>query len=188
VRKIDTFSKPRFTFAALLFGLLGLLGLLACGPIGPAGNERDASPVEIVGFSDLDAALAAARGEGQLINFWAMWCAPCVAELPELVEVAHAYEDRGGTLVGISYDLMVAGSNPDTIVGETRDFLAARELDLAVLIFDEADFDAINERFSLPGEVPVTLAVDKHGTIVDRHVGKADKARFEEMMQKALGL
>jgi hypothetical protein len=38
----------------------------------------------------------------------------------------------------------------------------------------------------LPGEVPVTLAIDRTGNIVDRQEGQADKRRFAEMMERAL--
>jgi thiol-disulfide isomerase/thioredoxin len=186
VRKIETLSKQS---SALTLSLIAsLLALAACSPAGDGREGASSSTIEIVGFSELDAKLLASRGEGQLVNFWAMWCSPCVAELPELVEAAHAYRDQGGRLVGISYDLMVAGSDPATIVDDTRDFLEARELELEVLIYDEPDYEAINERFALPGEVPVTLAINKDGEIVDRHNGRAGKERFEEMMRKALGL
>ena len=154
---------------------------------GESGAAVDTS-IEIVAFDDLDAALASRRGQGQLVNIWAMWCLPCVAEMPELVEVAHAYRDRGGRVVGISYDLMVAGSDETTIEEALREFLDARELDIPVLVYDDLDYDAINERFALPGEIPVTLAIDKTGEIVDRQHGHAGKERFEQMMRRALGL
>lgn len=153
------------------------------------GAAAAASSIEIVDFAGLDPALEAQRGEGQLVNFWAMWCVPCVAELPELVEVAREYAPRGGRVVGVSYDLMVAGANTDTITEDIRAFLEARDLgDFSTLVYDEIDYEAINDRFELPGEVPVTLAIDASGKVVDRHEGKAGKERFEQMMKKALGL
>ena len=136
----------------------------------------------------LDRALSGREGSGYLLNFWAIWCAPCVAELPELAEVGQAYRERGGSVVGVSYDLMVAGADSEGMVQTMREFLANRQLDLPVLIYDTDDFEGINERFTLPGDVPVTLAIDKQGRIVDRQEGPADKARFEEMMNRALGI
>jgi thiol-disulfide isomerase/thioredoxin len=174
------------------FGL-GFVALLSCGAgeeiaadAGDASASTVASPIEIVRFAGLDARLAELRGEGMLLNFWAIWCAPCVAELPDLVEVAHAYRERGGRVVGISYDLMVPGPDPATIESTMRSFLQRRELDFPVLIYDEDDEDAINERFDLPGGLPITLAIDRHGQIVDRQDGQAGKERFDEMMRRAL--
>ena len=55
------------------------------------------------------------------------------------------------------------------------------------MIYDADDYDAIDAHFDLPGPVPITLAIDKDGNIVDRQNGSASKARFQEMMRKALG-
>src|SRR5262245_5398962 len=92
--------------------LLLPLALTACGSEAgaPAALKPLASPprVERGGIAAIDAALAAERGHGCLLNFWATWCAPCVAELPDLLEVAHEYEARGGRVLGVSYDLEVS--------------------------------------------------------------------------------
>jgi cytochrome c biogenesis protein CcmG, thiol:disulfide interchange protein DsbE len=173
---------------------ISLLALAACDsggePVVANHVERPAkaSTIEIVGLEGLEAAIAARRGHGFLLNFWAIWCPPCVAEMPELVEVARAYRERGGAVIGVSYDLMIAGAERATIERTVRDFLAGRELDLPVLIYDAPDHESINQRFGLPGEIPVTLAIDKTGQIVDRQHGQAGRERFDEMMRKALGL
>jgi thiol-disulfide isomerase/thioredoxin len=185
VRKVLNPAAPGLALA------LSFFALASCST-----GEGEAAPplvgaaptTSIVGFDGLEAALAERRGSGYLLNFWAMWCAPCVAEMPELVEVGREYAERGGHVVGVSYDLMVAGADPATIASDVRAFLVARELDLSVLIYDEDDYDAVNERYGLPGAIPATLAIDAEGRVVDRQFGKADHTRFDEMMRKALGL
>jgi thiol-disulfide isomerase/thioredoxin len=174
--------------------VLALSALLGCGAGeeraaggAPAGAAPGAASIELVGFADLEPALAAARGQGMLLNFWAIWCQPCVAELPELLEVAHAYRERGGRVVGVSFDLMVPGADSAGIESRMRDFLAARGLDYPVLIYDDDDFAELEERYGVGGEIPVTLAIDASGAIVDRQIGKADRQRFEQLMLAALG-
>jgi thiol-disulfide isomerase/thioredoxin len=182
-----------------LAAALALIATLACSKAGSpdsigaggAGEGQVAPPhLSIVDFAGLEPALAELRGEGTLLNFWAVWCPPCVAELPELVEVGEQYADRGGRVVGISYDYMVdtGGADGAAVQASVREFLAGRDLHYDSLIYDEIDHEAINERFELPGEIPVTLALDKDGRIVDRQHGRAGRERFEEMMRKALGL
>ena len=54
---------------------------------------------------DDGAELSTARSAGEVLvlNVWASWCGPCEAEMPELVEVAERYEDRGVTFLGINH-------------------------------------------------------------------------------------
>ena len=167
-----------------------LIALAACTPGGEPVSQAPAparpAPAEVVDLAGLEAALAARKGRGYLLNFWAIWCAPCVAEMPELVETAHAWRERGGEVVTVSYDLMLPDVTPDGVREQVRAFAAERGIDLSVYIYEALDFDAIDTRFNLPGAIPVTLAVDKTGRIVDREEGQADRARFDAMMAAAL--
>jgi peroxiredoxin len=48
--------------------------------------------------------LASLRGQVVLVNFWATWCAPCVAEMPSLQKLHEALGAHGLAVVGISID------------------------------------------------------------------------------------
>ena len=176
----DSLMKPRFALA------LALVCAAACGEDRPARATAARAPVEIVDLGGLEAALAAHRGQAVLVNWWATWCEPCVAELPDLAAVVEPYSGRGAVLLGVSYDLMVPGVERTQVVARVERFLAGRGLSFPVLIYDAADADAINERFDLPGPIPVTLAFDRAGVLVDREDGPADRARFEAMLRTAL--
>lgn len=161
--------------------------LAACSPGGERASESRAAPsVEVVDLAGLDAALAARRGQGYLLNFWAIWCAPCVAELPDLAATERAWRERGGAVLTVNYDLMLPDVEPGEVAERVRAFSAERGFDFPVYVYRALDYDAINERFELPGEIPVTLAIDKDGRIVDRQEGSAERERFEELMAAAL--
>ncbi|HVS09600.1 MAG TPA: TlpA disulfide reductase family protein [Planctomycetota bacterium] len=155
-------------------------------PRGPRAEPAAATSVEIVDLAGLEAALARQRGRGVLLNFWAIWCPPCVAELPELVETSREFQGEGGVVLAVSYDLMVPEATPEGTLEAVKRFASQRDIGVPILIFDGPDYDAINERFDLPGPIPVTLAIDREGRIVDRELGRADRARFDELMRKAL--
>ncbi len=151
-----------------------------------AGSKSTTPQVEIVDLSGIDAALAQRRGRGVLLNFWAIWCAPCVAELPELVETAHEYRERGGDVILVSFDLMLPNVEREAVREQVTRFAKERGIDVPILIYDAPDYETINEHFDLPGGVPVTLAFDRHGKLVDREDQQADKARFVQLMENAL--
>jgi thiol-disulfide isomerase/thioredoxin len=160
---------------------------LALGAQLGCSRATEAAPAPAFASLDqLEAEIARHRGHGLLLNLWATWCAPCVAELPELVETAHAYKSRGGEVILLSCDLMVPGVTREDARAKVEAFLAKRKYDVPGLIFDADNYDALNARYELPGEVPVTLAFDKNGKIVDRQAGRADEARFAAMMEHAL--
>ena len=164
------------------------LGTLICGLV-LAGCRREPAPlvqVEVGDLARLEGEVQKLRGKAVLLNFWAIWCAPCVAELPDLDKTLRAFADRGGTVLAVSYDLMLPKAEREATVQKVREFLQHKGYAFTAFVYDAPDYDAINARFDLPGGVPVTLAIDAAGRIVGRHEGEADLARFTELMQKAL--
>lgn len=190
----------------LLIVLMTMTAAAACGGDAPAEPEstlpivipedrgdlaRFGAPpsrdrYEVVDLKRLDEIVDGFRGRALLLNFWATWCVPCVTEIPELLDVGREFA-REGRVLGVSYDLMLPGESRATAPRSVRTFLESREWDFDVVVYDDRGYRAINERYGLPGEIPVTLALDRNGRIVDRQEGQATRERFAEMMRTALG-
>ena len=81
---------------------------LACASLSTAqaaqeGQQAPECPAALTGTGDkLD--ISAYKNKVVLIDFWATWCGPCLAELPNVKKVYAAYHDQGFEVVGISLE------------------------------------------------------------------------------------
>lgn len=70
----------------------------------PVGKAFPAFPVGKKTTDGQDITLERFKGKIVLIDFWATWCPPCRAEVPEIVKTYKAYKDKGFEVLGISFD------------------------------------------------------------------------------------
>jgi len=124
-----------------LLVLLVSLAIQGCGASTGGTTARASVPeVEVAGLARVEQAIAEHHGHPLLLNFWATWCAPCVAELPDLLAVAAEHEVR---VLGVSFDLMLPNKQPDETSALVRAFLERRDL---------APLDADLRRLRLRGD------------------------------------
>ena len=140
---------------------------------------RATTPVELR-FTAIDGRevdLAAMRGKVVLIDFWAMWCGPCVEEIPNLRRVYEQYHDKGFEVVGISLD------NPN-LGDRLLRFLEAHDMPRPQH-YDGLRWETpLAVRFSIDA-LPAMLLLDQEGRIVSI---EARGDALEALVRKHLGL
>lgn len=99
------------------------------------------------------------RGKIMVLNFWATWCPPCIAEMPEL-EALHASRAATGDLVVLAVDV----EEPPAAVEE---FKQQRALTMPILSDRTGD---VRRYYGLPG-LPGTFFIDRDGIIRAKALG-----------------
>ncbi|WP_340264623.1 TlpA family protein disulfide reductase [Sphingobium mellinum] len=125
-----------------------------------------------------DVTLKDFAGKPVLVNLWATWCAPCVAEMPTLDAVAQAYGAKGLAVLTISQD-----SQGESVVGPF--FKKHRLAHLKGWIDPENQFGF----HYATGMLPTTLLYDRDGKEVARVIGAMDWNSREgrDLIETALG-
>jgi len=122
-----------------------------------------------------EVSLARLRGKVVLVDFWATWCPPCVAEMPRLKAAYEKYRDKGFVIVGVSLD------NSE---GALRDFVKRQDISWAQ-IFDGKGWESeLAEKYGVD-TVPTMYLLDAEGKIVgSNHGGMVLEAQLEKLLGK----
>jgi len=107
--------------------------------------------VEVVDFKGLQPLLSQDDETIQVINFWATWCVPCVAELPYFQRLAADYEDVNLTLVSLDFSTKVES--------DLLPFIQKNKIENRVVLLNEPDANSwipkIDPDWS--GAIPATI-------------------------------
>jgi thiol-disulfide isomerase/thioredoxin len=150
-------------------------------PEAPGGEKvtlrfyKNPAAVPAVIMHDLDGRSitpADLRGKVTIVNFWATWCPPCRAEIPDLIALQSKYGERL-QIIGISQD---EGS-----VDGVKRFVASQQMNYPVVMMTP-DLEKI---FPGVSALPTSFILDREGRIVQRHVGLLN-ANLTELETRAL--
>src|SRR5580765_5258464 len=89
------------------------------------------------------------KGKVVLLNFWATWCVPCAAEVPELVKWQDQYKANGLQIIGITY--------PPTRAVDVRRFVRKNKINYQILLGSKAT----KKLFETSDNLPITVIIDR---------------------------
>jgi len=124
-------------------------------------------------MNDAEYRLADLKGKVVLVNFWASWCAPCLAEIPEFIKVREEYHDQGFEIVGISTD-----DTPQQL----REFAAKYKTNYPLVQVTAEVEEAFGPVFGLP----TSILVARDGSVCKRHFGPLSKEQLEKEIKPLL--
>jgi peroxiredoxin len=138
--------------------------------------------VELVDAAGLT---ALRKGEGtkvRLINFWATWCGPCVAEFPDLVEIYRMYRKR-------DFEFVTVSANFPNERPEVQKFLEKMQASGRNLLFGAEDKFAMFAAFDpkMEGQLPVTMLLSPKGDVLYQKAGRVEPLELKREILKAIG-
>jgi thiol-disulfide isomerase/thioredoxin len=148
------------------------------GSLATAGYSVE--PIDQAGLKRL---IGERNGKILLLNIWATWCAPCVAEFPDLKKLSQTCDTAVVEVVAISADY------PDEVETKIIPFLKKTNVPFRVYVAQferQEDFiNAVNRSWS--GALPVSQVYDSHGKERFFHVGQQSFDDFRREIEKAKG-
>ncbi|MHB0986490.1 MAG: TlpA disulfide reductase family protein [Sulfuricella sp.] len=116
--------------------------------------------------------LSGYRGKWVLVNFWATWCPPCLAEIPDLIALHDQHKSKDLAVIGIAMEY----SNP----GLVTDFARSRRITYPVALGN----DEIAAQIGPVKGLPTTYLFNPQGKIVAHNVGSVTKEAVENFMAR----
>ncbi|NOX99705.1 MAG: TlpA family protein disulfide reductase [Verrucomicrobia bacterium] len=112
-----------------------------------------------IAFTDLNGEkvdLASMKGKVVLVDFWATWCGPCVAELPNVLDAYKKHHDKGFEIIGISLDQDEAA---------LKSFIKENDMPWTQYFDGKGWKNDIAQKYSITS-IPATFLIGKNGKVV----------------------
>lgn len=150
------------------------------GPSGPSGKVTGNAPeFTLRSLDGKNVALSDHIGKKViLLDFWATTCAPCLREMPHMVELYEKYKGRDFIILGIN------GDGPDSSAQVPAE-AHAKNITFPVLLDEESSVMAL---FTPKKDMPFWVLIDKNGNIVDKKHGydTGDETKIAQAVEKLL--
>ena len=154
--------------------MIWVAGLFLASTAAHAQEAQKAPPLALKGIRGRTVRLSDYKGRVVLLNFWATWCPPCRAEMPDLVKMQREYAKQGLQVVGVTY--------PPETVSRVRRFARRLGVNYPIALGTKE----IKSLFARTDTLPVTVVIDRDGSIRDTIEGIMLPEEFEQKVKPLL--
>jgi len=148
--------------------------IILCASASVLAQETSAPQLELKDLNGRTVRLSAYRGKVVLINFWATWCPPCRAEMPDLVRLQREHAKQGLQIIGITY--------PPETTTRVRRFARSLKVNYPIVLGTRQ----IKARFSSEETLPLTVVINRDGKVNDIISGILLRQEFDEKIKPLL--
>jgi cytochrome c biogenesis protein CcmG/thiol:disulfide interchange protein DsbE len=154
---------------------LAAVVLLAAAAGCAGGTRPDPTPAPDFSVQDLQGVtrtLSSYKGKVLVLNFWATWCPPCRAEIPDFVEAYGELKARGLEILGLSVDTLTPDALREWTKGAGMNYPVAMATGKIVRDYEPGDF------------IPATIIIDRDGRIRYRQSSLMDKGTLVRLFEE----
>ena len=166
--------KPHFV-AVLLGCVLVAPGFAQQPTIRLVRNPEPAPDFRVDTLEGKPLSLADYRNKVVLLNFWATWCGPCRAEIPDLVQLQNKYKDQLQIL-----GLVVDEEDQQAVKNFVDEFAINYPVAMAK--------NELRVQYGGIAALPTSFLLDAQGRVVQKHEGLHDPVLYEVEIRSLLGL
>ena len=174
-------TYPRQLPVALLLSLVpALAGAQAAAPqdnqsvIRFVRNPDPAPEFKLTALDGQPLTIAALQGKVVFLNFWATWCGPCRAEIPDLIALQDRYKGR----------LQIIGLNVDDEEADIQKYVDETGINYPVAMTS----NDVRIQFGGIPALPTSFVLDTAGRVVQKHVGLWNPSVYETEIRSLLGM
>ena len=138
-------------------------------------NPDVAPEFQLDGLDGKPLSLASVRGKVVLLNFWATWCGPCRAEIPDLIALQEKYSGKL-QIIGLTVD--------EDDAGVVREAVARTGINYPVAMTSPE----IRMKYGGIAALPTSFVLDAQGRVMQKHEGLRDPLLYETEIRALLGL
>jgi thiol-disulfide isomerase/thioredoxin len=138
-------------------------------------NPDPAPDFKLTALDGKPLGLAALQGKVIFLNFWATWCGPCRAEVPDLIALQDRYKDRL-QIIGLNVD--------DDDPAEIQKYVEETGINYPVAMTS----NEIRIQYGGIPALPTSFVLDTEGRVVQKHVGLWNPAVYETEIRALLGM